>query len=183
MRTAGRSWMKIITFVLICFLSLNGAMAANAPSVLLTTLNDRSKPWRFPTETMQFFVKVTGNPDYLVNDPDNHGGGYVELYANGNEVSRTRIFYDNTPDYFYVQVLACPAYLCGVDVYHPYAFGSPTNVTFNYTFPATTQGNYIFTARFSGDDFTSAAVSTQTTIQVSCAVRPSGGPPAGSGCP
>lgn len=112
----------------------------------------------------------------------------MELYKAGVRIARTRINSSNTSNVFYAELLWCPAVLCGVDVYEPFYFGSPTEVSLQYTLPAGQEGIYEFNARFSGDDFTSPSNSGVVNMMVSCEPRRGPGgqiiayPPSNSGC-
>jgi hypothetical protein len=192
--------MTFMASILLLGLSSAGtALAANAPTVTLTYTSNPIHPyrppaWFFPGETVPLHTTVTGNPDYLINDPNNDGGKYVELYSNSSKVDQIRINGTNTTYLYTVILPTCPPSICNPPAYGPFSFGSPTNVDFTFTLPVGVQGTRTFSSRFSGDPFTSSANSAGMSITVSCAARPilppppppanpNQYPPAGSGCP
>lgn len=183
-------------FTLVLFMTASQAYAANAPNITGFGLSN-ARPGDtgfadhyFPKEDIGLFVRLSGNPNYLVNDPNNQGGGWIDIYSNGQRIIRNRINSTNTPIDFTVLLVICPAVLCGYDHYGPFQFGSNTFVEFMYHVPAALVGNYALTVKFTGDDFTSST-STQpsydTTVRVSCEPKHTGRtivyPPPSSGCP
>lgn len=186
-----------LTLFLCCFGMASAAHAANAPAVTLDFTSDPNHPfhrpaWFFPGETASFHTTITGNPDYLVNDPNNQGGGWAELWSNGAKVAQTRITSGNTTFIYWVSLPICSQ--CNPPAYGPFFFGSPTNIDTPYTFPSGVQGTRTFFGKFGGDAFTSSAASSTISVTVSCSPRaivPPPRPPApqyeyppgNSGCP
>lgn len=174
------------------------AVAVNEPSLSIACVKPGAlgrpdewcrEKWSFPGDTVFFDVNVVGNPDYVIqkfreDGGGTEGGGYVELFVDGQKVNRIRIDDTNTT-YTRVVNVWYPIF----NQYLPWVMGSPTKVRFSYTFPTGigAVGSHAFNARFSGDDFTSPANSAVWTKKVSCDsyVSPYGwvNPPAGSGCP
>lgn len=196
MRNAFSIAMLILSVFIIIF--SDSAFAVNEPGVSITCVKPGSlgrpdelcrEQWNFPGDTVFFDVNVIGNPDYVIqkfreDGGGTEGGGYIELFVDGQKVNRIRIDDGNTT-YTRVVNVWYPIF----NQYLPWVMGSPTKVRFSYIIPAGVGsiGNHAFNARFSGDDFTSPANSAVWTRKVSCDPYffPPGwrNPPAGSGCP